>query len=55
MTDRADKDAAEAKMERVDELLADIDELNDEVDEKMATVDRLLTEAAELTEESGNE
>jgi len=47
---RPDKDAAEAKMERVDELLDEIDEHNAAVDRKMEQIDRLLAEAEDLTE-----
>jgi len=50
---RADRDAAEAKMDRVDELLNEVAELNAEVNKKLAAVDRLMEEAAELAEGDG--
>jgi len=52
---RADRDAADAKLERVDELLEEISDLNSRVDQKMDTVNRLLAEAEELSESEGSQ
>jgi len=48
---RADRDAADAKLDRVDELMEEIHELNAKVDRKMERVDELMDDVEELTDE----
>jgi prefoldin subunit 5 len=48
MTEKTDEMVAEAKLDRVDELMDEIDELSAEIDRKMKRVEELIDEAEGL-------
>ena len=48
MTDRADRDAAQARIDRIDELLDEVEDLEDKIDEKLERVTTLRKEAEDL-------
>jgi hypothetical protein len=51
MSKKTDRLVAEAKLDRAEELIAEINQLENEIDKKMSKVDRLTTEAQEVLDE----
>jgi len=52
VSDRADTDAADAKLERAEELLDEVDELREAIDSRLDRADELYAEAYALLEDT---